>query len=145
MGSNPSRQALESPSFADWLDAKTFLLGCPKRLIEVAHKIRRGFIRHFGHLKRPGWVEETGRTEPSELQDDYPPAPSRVYYRITDAGRKAALAEVSNPIRLLYPNFNDEYYREKKQGRHHYRKYGFSAVVTKPYSAAGWKRHRISY
>ena len=23
---------------ADWLDAKTFLLGCPKRLIEVAHK-----------------------------------------------------------------------------------------------------------
>jgi hypothetical protein len=135
VGSNPSRRALEPSSFADWLDAKTFLLGCPKRLIEVAHKIRYGFTRYFGHLKRLGWVEETGRTEPSGLQDDYPPAPSRVYYRITDAGRKATLAEVSNPIRLLYPNFNDEYYRGKKQGRHYYRKCGFSAVATKPYSA----------
>ncbi len=27
---------------ADWLDAKTFLLGCPKRLIEVAHKRLNG-------------------------------------------------------------------------------------------------------
>ncbi len=54
VGSNPSRRALESPSFADWLDAKTFLLGCPKRLIEVAHKIRYGFTRYFGHLKRLG-------------------------------------------------------------------------------------------
>jgi hypothetical protein len=30
------------------------LLGCPKRLIEVAHKIRCGFTRYFGHLKLLG-------------------------------------------------------------------------------------------
>jgi hypothetical protein len=111
----------------------------------LARKIRYGFTRYFGHLKRLGRVEETGRTEPSGLQDDYPPAPSRVYCRITDAGRRAILAEISNPIRLLYPNFNDKYYREKKQGGHHYRKYGFSAVATKPYSTGRLEKtlHRL--
>ncbi len=27
---------------ADWLDSKTFLLGCPDRLIAVAQKVRDG-------------------------------------------------------------------------------------------------------
>ena len=60
------------------------------------------FTRYFGHLKRLGWVEETGKTEPSAIQDDYPPAPPRVYYRLTDAGKKASTAEISDPVMTLY-------------------------------------------
>jgi len=60
------------------------------------------FTRYFGHLKRLGWVEETGETEPSAIQDDYPPAPPRVYYRLTDAGKKASTAEISDPVMTLY-------------------------------------------
>ncbi len=60
------------------------------------------FTRYFGHLKRLSWVEETGETEPSAIQDDYPPAPPRVYYRLTDAGTKASTAEISDPVMTLY-------------------------------------------
>ena len=80
------------------------------------------FTRYFGHLKRLGWVEETGKTEPSAIQDDYPPAPSRVYYRLTDAGWKANLVEASNPLRTLYPQF-DAAYAKTKRKRHQYARY----------------------
>lgn len=79
------------------------------------------FTRFFGHLKRLGWVTETGEIEASAIQADYPPAPSRVYYRLTDAGWKATPEEMSNPIRTLYPNFTKEYYEEKRCGRHYYK------------------------
>ncbi len=78
------------------------------------------FTRYFGHLKRLGWVEETGKTEPSGLQDSYPAAPSRVYYRISAAGRAANPIDVMNPIRALYA-YPAEYFREKRKG-HHYLK-----------------------
>ena len=45
---------------------------------------------------------ETGKTEPSAIQDDYPPAPSRVFYRLADAGKKATTTEVSDPLMTLY-------------------------------------------
>jgi len=80
------------------------------------------FTRYFGHLKRLGWVEETGKTEPSAIQEDYPPAPPRVFYRLTEASKKATLVKISNPIKTLYPKFNEEYYREKRQGRRYYTK-----------------------
>ena len=56
------------------------------------------FTRYFSHLKRLGYVEETGREEPSIIQDSYPPAPPRRYYRLTEAGRKATEAELADPI-----------------------------------------------
>ena len=65
------------------------------------------FTRYFSHLKRLGWVEETGKTEPSAIQDDYPPAPSRVFYRLTNAGWKASMAEISDPVMTLY-NYSKE-------------------------------------
>jgi hypothetical protein len=75
-------------------------------LRRIPHKLLRmryaSFTRYFGHLKRLGWVEETGKTEPSAFQDDYPLAPSRVYYRLTEAGWKARTAEVSDPVMTLY-------------------------------------------
>ena len=70
------------------------------------------FTRYFGHLKRLGWVEPSGKTEPSAIQDDYPPAPPRVFYRLTDAGWKASLAEMSDPIMTLY-----QYSREQRSAK----------------------------
>jgi len=70
------------------------------------------FTRYFGHLKRLGWVEETGKTEPSAIQEDYPPAPSRVFYRLTDAGRKASMVEISDPVMTLY-----QYTREQRSAK----------------------------
>jgi len=80
------------------------------------------FTRYMGHLKRLGWIKETGKTEASGIQDAYPPAPPRVYYRLTDAGWKATLAEVSNPIRTLYPKFDLEYFKEKRSQHKYYSK-----------------------
>lgn len=33
------------------------------------------FVVYFSNLQRLGWVEETGREEPSAFQDRYPPGP----------------------------------------------------------------------
>lgn len=83
------------------------------------------FTRYFSHLKRLGWVEETGVEERSAIQEPAPGVTNpegkpRVYYRLTDAGWKATPEEMSNPIRTLYPNFTKEYYEEKRRGRHYY-------------------------
>ena len=71
----------------------------PHKLLKMRYS---SFTRYFGHLKRLGWVRETGQTEPSAFQDDYPPAPPRVYYRLTEAGQRASIAEVSDPVMTLY-------------------------------------------
>ena len=98
---------------------ESYLKRIPYKLTKVRYS---SFTKYFGHLKRLGWVEETGKTEPMGLQDYYPPAPSRVYSRLTEKGREATLAEVSNPLRILYPNFSDDYFREKRKGRKYYSK-----------------------
>ena len=89
-----------------------YLERIPYKLTKMRYS---SFTRYFGHLKRLGWVEETGKTEPSAVQDNYPPAPPRVFYRLTDAGWKASMAETSNPVRTLYPHFDSAYYKEKKK------------------------------
>jgi len=76
-----------------------FLSRIPYKLLKMRYS---SFTRYFGHLKRLGWVIETGKTEPSAVQDDYPPAPPRVYYRLTEAGKKAPAAEISDPVMTLY-------------------------------------------
>ena len=86
-----------------------YLSRIPYKLLKMRYA---SFTRYFGHLKRLGWVEETGKTEPSAIQDDYPPAPSRVFYRITDAGRTATAAEVSDPLMTLY-----HYTREQRSAK----------------------------
>ena len=60
------------------------------------------FITYFSDLQRLGWVEATGREEPSAFQDNYPPGPPRKYYRLTEAGRQAGDAAWSNPHLALY-------------------------------------------
>jgi hypothetical protein len=93
-GGNP---AYTEEEYAERLEY--FLSRIPYKLLKMRYS---SFTRYFGHLKRLGWVEETGKKEPSAIQDDYPPAPSRVFYRLTDAGRKASAAEISDPLMTLY-------------------------------------------
>ncbi len=76
-----------------------YLSRIPYKLLKMRYA---SFTRYFGHLKRLGWVTESGKTEPSAIQDDYPPAPSRVFYRLTEAGWNASVAEISDPLMTLY-------------------------------------------
>ena len=86
-----------------------YLSRIPYKLLKMRYS---SFTRYFGHLKRLGWVEETGQTEPSAIQDDYPPAPSRVYYHLTEAGKRASMAEISDPLMTLY-----HYSREQRSAK----------------------------
>ena len=60
------------------------------------------FVVYFSNLQRLGWVEFTGREEPSQFQDHYLPGPARKYFRLTRAGREAGDAAWSNPLFTLY-------------------------------------------
>jgi hypothetical protein len=60
------------------------------------------FVVYFSTLQRLGWVEATGKEEPSSFQDHYPPGPPRRYFRLTDAGRTAPETAWANPQRALY-------------------------------------------
>ncbi len=90
------------PSYTEEEEAarlEYYLSRIPYKLLKMRYA---SFTRYFGHLKRLGWVEETGKTEPSAIQDNYPSAPPRVYYRLTEAGWKATMAEISDPVMTLY-------------------------------------------
>ena len=87
-------------------------------LERIPHKLTRmryaSFTRYFSHLKRLGYVEETGKEEPSLVQESYPPAPPRRYYRLTEAGKTAATEELLDPIMTLY-----RYPRAKRSSKRH--------------------------
>lgn len=60
------------------------------------------FIVYFSNLQRLGWVEPSGKEEPSAFQDHYPPGQPRKYFRLTKAGREASDAAWLNPQLALY-------------------------------------------
>jgi len=60
------------------------------------------FITYFSTIQRLGWVEPTGKEEPSAFQDHYPPGPPRRYFRLTRAGREASETAWANPQFALY-------------------------------------------
>jgi hypothetical protein len=60
------------------------------------------FVVYFSNLQRLGWVEATGKEEPSALQDNYPQGQSRKYFILTAAGRLAGDAAWGNPFAALY-------------------------------------------
>ncbi len=70
---------------------------------KFTHMRYHSFLMYFGVLKRLGWVEPTEETEPSTIQDNYPSAPERVYYRLTAKGKRAGGELWSNPLFTLYP------------------------------------------
>jgi len=60
------------------------------------------FVVYFSNLQRLGWVEESGKEEPSAFQDHYPRGQPRRYFRLTGAGREASEAAWANPQQALY-------------------------------------------
>ena len=73
------------------------------------------FVNYFGMLKRLAWVEEV-KEEPSGPQEYHPHFQPRRYYRLTDQGKTASLAELSDPIMTLY-NYPREV-RSAKRGHY---------------------------
>jgi len=70
---------------------------------KFTHMRYHSFLMYFAVLKRLRWVEATDQTEPSAIQDNYPPAPARTYYRLTKVGMEAGEEPWSNPLFTLYP------------------------------------------
>ena len=60
------------------------------------------FVVYFSNIVRLGWVEATGREEPSAFQEHYPNGQPRRYYRLTQAGLLAGDEAWSNPLLTLY-------------------------------------------
>ena len=60
------------------------------------------FVVYFSTIQRLGWVEATGREEPSTFQAHYSLGPPRRYFRLTKAGKEASNTAWSNPHHVLY-------------------------------------------
>jgi len=79
---------------------------------KFTHMRYHSFLMYFGVLKRLGWVEVTGQSETSSIQDNYPPAPERTYYRLTDKGIAAGDELWSNPLFTLYPEVGPSHMKQ---------------------------------
>jgi hypothetical protein len=60
------------------------------------------FVAYFSTIQKLGWVEATGREEPSAFQEHYPAGQPRRFFRLTKAGKEAGDAAWANPHRALY-------------------------------------------
>jgi hypothetical protein len=60
------------------------------------------FVTYFSTIQKLGWVEATGREEPSAFQEHYPAGQPRKYFRLTQAGLSASDDDWANPHRALY-------------------------------------------
>jgi len=81
---------------------------------KFTHMRYHSFLMYFGVLKRLGWVEATVETEPSTIQDNYPSAPGRVYYRLTKEGKRAGGNLWSNPLFTLYPEIGPSHMKKSE-------------------------------
>ena len=79
---------------------------------KFTHMRYHSFLMYFGVLKRLGWVEATNKTEASAIQDNYPSAPERVYYRLTKVGIQASQELWSNPLFTLYPEIGPSHMKK---------------------------------
>ncbi|MGI2336810.1 MAG: hypothetical protein ACRKGH_09280 [Dehalogenimonas sp.] len=87
-----------------------------KQLKKVSRKFTHmryhSFLMYFGVLKRLGWVEEALHSEASSIQDNYPDAPRRIYYRLTAEGRNANTQSWANPLFTLYPEIGPHHLKK---------------------------------
>jgi DNA-binding PadR family transcriptional regulator len=89
-----------------------------ERIPYKLHRARyQSFCKYFHYLKALEWVERTGQEEDSYIQENYPDAPPRVYYRLSQKGREAPDLEWFRPRITLYPQFDKEYFSQKNQDR----------------------------
>jgi hypothetical protein len=79
---------------------------------KFTHMRYHSFLMYFGVLKRLGWVEVTNQKEPSSIQENYPPAPERTYYRLTKEGVEAGDELWSNPLFTLYPEIGPSHMKK---------------------------------
>ncbi|AII57413.1 hypothetical protein [Dehalococcoides mccartyi] len=79
---------------------------------KFTHMRYHSFLMYFGVLKRLGWVEVTDKTEPSAIQDNYPTAPERAYYRLSKGGIQAGEELWSNPLFTLYPEIGPSHMKK---------------------------------
>lgn len=73
---------------------------------KFTHMRYHSFLMYFNVLKLLGWVETTGETEPSTIQENLPYTPGRVYYHLTAKGIKAGDEFWANPLFALYPDIS---------------------------------------
>ena len=95
-----------------------FISRMPYKLFKCRY---HSFQRYFHWLKQLGWVEFTGEEETAAMQDYYPPAPPRRFYRLTTKGMEAPDHQWSNPQLTLYPARGPEYFRQNRR-QHRYSK-----------------------
>ncbi len=62
------------------------------------------FVVYFSNLQRLGWVEPSGKVEPSAFQGNYPSGQPRKYFRLTATGLAAPDSAWANPYAALYGN-----------------------------------------
>jgi len=91
-------------------------------LDRIPYKLHRArfhsFHNYIYYLKALGWVEATGREEESYLQSpEYPKAPPRRYYRLSEKGKSAPEHEWYRPQLTLYPEFTPQYFAQKNMER----------------------------
>ena len=68
-----------------------------------AHGCRyHSFITYFSNLRRLGWVEPSGKIEPSAFQSNYPSGQPRKYFCLTADGKSATDSAWANPLSALY-------------------------------------------
>jgi hypothetical protein len=79
---------------------------------KFTHMRYHSFLMYFGVLKRLRWVEVTNQTELSAIQDNYPAAPERVYYRLTKEGIETGEQLRSNPLFTLYPQIGPNHMKK---------------------------------
>lgn len=61
------------------------------------------FVMYFSTIQNLGWVKATGKEEPSEMQETFPSAPPRRYFRLTPKGRHAPDSDWARPFLTRYP------------------------------------------
>jgi len=76
---------------------------------KFTHMRYHSFLMYFNVLKRLGWVEATGETEPSAIQSNYSEAPERIFYRLTKKGIEAGDELWANPLFTLYPEIGQRH------------------------------------
>ena len=69
-----------------------YLSRIPYKLLKMRYS---SFTRYFGHLKRLGWVEESGKTEPSAFR--------KITHQHLLECFTASLTPAGRPQRLKYP------------------------------------------
>ena len=79
---------------------------------KFTHMRYHSFLMYFSVLRRLAWVEPAGQTEKSAIQENYPQAPGRTYYRLTQKGIKARDDFWSNPLFTLYPEIGPSHLKK---------------------------------